>query len=466
MKRRILIIDSDRSNFAKARQLLDSDERDLFFLDDVNDAIAMLRSEPCDLVVIRENITASNTKSLMTFRSKEGKSFQVIILADHGTAEKQEEMLSKGAAEYLIHSRYTEALAHSVKTHLEYLTLQERSDQLEEQLAEPYSFANIVGDSESMQRVYELIRKVAPSNANALLQGESGTGKELVARAIHFSSPRKGERFIAVNCAAIPSELMESEFFGHIKGAFTGADRDKIGLFESAAGGTILLDEIDEVPYDLQSKLLRTLQEREIKPVGSARTVPLDIRLISASNRNLSKAVEQGRFRDDLLYRLNTIIIELPPLRERKSDIPLLVNHFTKKQSNEIGKKIKSVSDEAMSLLTGYDWPGNVRELENAIERAVILTDGDVLGVEDFNIDVASGENVPMVPLGREIYRMDYNKAKKTVLDEFAREYFMRLLDRSDWNISKAAKRAGIKRQSLHQILNRLKLNKNNKVKD
>lgn len=462
MKRRILIIDGNAGNFGKARKSLVSGKRDLFFLDNMDDAKAMLSAEPCDIVIINENISGSNSRELLSFRLSENKAFQVIVLSAYGTSEKENEALALGAAEYLIRDDYDSAVERSLRNQSEYIDLREKSEKLEKILAEPYSFSNIVGASSSMKKVFDLIKKVAPSGANVLIQGESGTGKELVARALHFNSLRRMGEFVAVNCAAIPRDLIESEFFGHIKGSFTGADKDKVGLFEAASGGSILLDEISEIPFDLQSKLLRTLHEREIKPVGSARTVPLDIRLISATNKNLVIEAAEGRFREDLLFRLNTIIIDLPPLRERKDDIPMLVDHFLKMYARKTGKKIESVHSKAMRMLLEYQWPGNIRELENAVERAVILADGNELSEECFSLLRSSKSNegnkrdMPDTAL----LSLEYNSARRIVSDRFAIQYFGNLLHNENWNISKAAKKAGIKRQSLHQIIKRLGIKK------
>lgn len=458
MKRRILVLDSNTENYNLARKVLAGENRDIFFLDNVRDAVSMLSAEECDLVIVNEGISGSNSREILAFKSSSGRNFQVIVFSAYGTAWKESEILSLGAAEYLTKDGYDQTIERSVRNQIEYLELREKSEKLQKILAEPYSFSNIVGASGSMKQVFDLIRKVAPSGANVLIQGESGTGKELVARAIHFNSLRSAGAFVAVNCAAVPRDLMESEFFGHIKGSFTGADKDKAGLFETASGGSILLDEISEIPFDLQSKLLRVIHEREIKPVGSARSVPLDIRLISATNRNLETEVREGRFREDLFFRLNSIVINLPPLRDRKEDIPLLVDHFLKIYADKTGRKAASVSREAMSGILDYHWPGNVRELENAIERAVILSEQTVLDEDCFSFNRQTGSTLQSDSrrIDEGLFNLDYNSARRIISDRFAREYFENLLKNENWNISKAAVKAGIKRQSLHQIINRL----------
>jgi len=460
MKRRILVIDSNAGNYGTAKKILTSEGRDIFFLDNIQDAVSMLAAEPCDIVIVNENISGSNSHEILSFKSSSGSIFQVIVFSAYGTVEKENEILALGAAEYLTRDGYDHSLERSVRNQIEFIDLREKSEKLEKILAEPYSFSNIVGASGSMKKVFELIRKVAPSGANILIQGESGTGKELVAKAIHFNSLRRAGVFVAVNCAAVPRELMESEFFGHIRGSFTGADRDKTGLFEAASGGSILLDEISEIPFDLQSKLLRTIHEREIKPVGSARSVPLDIRLISATNRNLETEVGEGRFREDLYFRLNTIVINLPPLRERKEDIPSLVEHFLKIYTSKTGRRTASVSREAMRKILDYHWPGNVRELENAIERAAILSDESELDDHCFSFSRQPESERPLMPERIEagLFSLDYNSARRIISDRFAQEYFRNLLQNQNWNISRASVKAGIKRQSLHQIIKRLKI--------
>ncbi len=271
--------------------------------------------------------------------------------------------------------------ASGLKT-LEQEKLRRENELLRSQLLKHYGFGNIVGKCDSMIDIFEMIKKISDYRTTVMIYGESGTGKELIARALHHSSPRRNKAFLAVNCAAIPENLLESELFGHKKGAFTDATRDKKGLFEEAEGGTILLDEVGELPLHLQVKLLRVLQENEIRPVGDNRIVPIDVRIIAATLRDLEQDVLDNRFRDDLFYRLNVVSIKMPPLRERKEDIPLLVNFFLGKHRDKLGLNVFGVAKEAMAALLEHNWPGNIRELENCIERAMILTDGDTISVE------------------------------------------------------------------------------------
>lgn len=308
-------------------------------------------------------------------------------------------------------------------------------------------FANIVGKSAMMQEKFRLIEKVAPSNCSILLQGESGTGKELVARAIHHNSPRKQRTFVPVNCAALPDDLLESELFGYEKGAFTGADSKRLGKFETAQKGTIFLDEIADMSLSMQAKILRVIQEQSFDRVGGTKPVKVDFRLITATNKNLEKAIIEGLFRDDLYYRLNVIVISLPPLRERKEDIPLLANYFLKRYNGMNGEKVKTIPAEVLDLLVDYEWPGNVRELENVIERAVVLSNDNIILPE--NILLRSRENSldpkasspPIIPL---------IEAEKALI--------RKALEATSWNQSKAAKLLRIHRNTLRRKIRRFKL--------
>jgi len=303
----------------------------------------------------------------------------VIIITAYSSSESAREAMKIGAYDYLQKPFDLEDMKLIIQNALERGQLIAENIQLKEYLARTYGMENIVGESPSMLRVYELIHKTAPGKANVLITGESGTGKELVARAIHFNGPRKNRPFITVNCGAIPENLIESELFGHKKGSFTGAIANKLGLVEAASGGTLFLDEISDLDKNLQVKLLRAIQDKIITPVGGTEEVEVDVRIISASNRNLEDELKEGRFREDLFWRLNVIHIVIPPLRDRKSDIPKLALHFLSKYVAEQGKQINAISPGAMALLEEYDYPGNVRELENIIERAVAFETGTVI---------------------------------------------------------------------------------------
>jgi transcriptional regulator with GAF, ATPase, and Fis domain len=304
-----------------------------------------------------------------------------------------------------------------------------------------------------MAQVFETVRKVAKSDANILILGETGTGKELVAKSLHVNSRRSANAFIPVDCASLPENLLESELFGHEKGAFTGAQTSRPGLFEFANGGTSFLDEVGDVSLNLQAKLLRVLQERQVRRVGSNRMIDVDVRVISATNRDLGQLVAKGEFREDLYYRLNVISIALPPLRERKGDIPLLVQHYIAKYAASGGKEIGGIAPEAMQLLEEYRWPGNVRELQNVIERAVVLAERELLRPEDLpehiRIRSEAAASAPPIPVNE----LPLKRAKEEWASSFERDYLIQLLKRHEGNISQAAKTAGVDRKTIHRLM-------------
>jgi two-component system response regulator AtoC len=305
----------------------------------------------------------------------------VVMMSAIGSSAQAIEAIKLGASDYIAKPFTSEDLLLTLKIAEQREMLRRENELLRAQVSKRYSFSNIIGESAAMSETFETIKKIADYRTTVMIYGESGTGKELVARAIHYNSNRRAKRFVAINCGAIPQNLLESELFGHKRGAFTDATRDKKGLFEEAHEGTILLDEIGELPTHLQVKLLRVLQENEIRPVGDNRIIPIDVRVVAATLRDLESDVLAGRFRDDLFYRLNVIALRIPALRERKEDIPLLVSHFLKKNQERFGLPVFGIDKDAMELLIDYDWPGNVRELENCIERAMILTDSDSVKV-------------------------------------------------------------------------------------
>ena len=306
----------------------------------------------------------------------------IIVVTAISSFETIKEALSFGAYDALSAPITADDLVLAVNKASEREKLRHENKLLRDQVSKRYSFQNIIAQSASMQEIFETVKKISDYKTTALICGESGTGKELIARALHYNSTRRAKRFVAINCGAIPENLLESELFGHRKGAFTDATRDKKGLFEVAEGGTIFLDEIGELPLHLQVKILRVLQEQEIRPVGDERLVKIDVRVIAATLRDLEQDVLAGRFRDDLYYRLNVITLRIPPLRERREDIPLLVNFFVKKHREKLGLPVYGISPEALQALSEYSWPGNIRELENCIERAMILTEGELISLE------------------------------------------------------------------------------------
>jgi len=360
----------------------------------------------------------------------------VLVVADGRSAPSAMQAIREGAFEYIPKPFTLEHLKLALERALEYRRPVEEG------------FDGIVGKSPGMCKVFEMIRKVAGTEANVLIVGESGTGKELVARSLHNRSARADRPFVPVDCASIPESLLESELFGHEKGAFTSAHTSRPGLFEHADGGTLFLDEVSHLGLPLQAKFLRVLQERQLRRVGGRKLIPVDIRVLSASNRDLREEVAKGRFREDLYYRLNVITISLPPLRERDGDIPLLADYFLRKFNKVNRKSIKGISDEAMEILERYSWPGNVRELQNAIERAVLLAEGDVITPDDLPPEVRGLEISCSI---RE--DLPYKEAKKAWIRRFEREYFLSLLRRHNGNISRAARAAGVSRKTIQRFL-------------
>ncbi len=351
-------------------------------------AIDILKKNYIDLVLTDVKMPGMDGIELLEQIRSMIPDLPVIIMTAYGSVEKAVEAMEKGAYTFILKPFDNDTLVAHIKKAISIHRIVQENSMLRNAINSRYSFCNIIGKSRPMQELYETIQKIGPASASILIEGESGTGKELVAKSIHFNSPRKDNAFITVNCSAFAETLLESELFGHEKGAFTGASAMKKGRFELAHKGTIFLDEIGEIPANIQVKLLRVLQEKTFERVGGTKTIKVDFRLIAATNKNLEKEVEAGRFREDLYYRLNVVKAVLPPLRERQEDIPLLINHFIKKYSHEknTATLLKGVTKEAARLIFDYSWPGNIRELENMVERAVILSSGEYITPADLPI--------------------------------------------------------------------------------
>ncbi len=356
-------------------------------------ALDILKQDCIDLVLTDVKMPGMDGIELLEQIRSMAPDLPVIIMTAYGSVEKAVEAMEKGAYTFILKPFDNDTLVAHIKKALSIHKIVQENSMLRGAINSRYSFGNIIGKSRPMQELYETIQKIAPANANILIEGESGTGKELVAKSIHFNSPRKDEAFIAVNCSAFAETLLESELFGHEKGAFTGAAAMKKGRFELAHKGTLFLDEIGEIPASIQVKLLRVLQEKSFERVGGTGTIKVDFRLIAATNKNLEQEVAKGRFREDLYYRLNVVKAVLPPLRERQEDIPLLINHFIKKYSheNETVSHLKGVNKDAARLIFDYAWPGNIRELENMVERAVILSGGEYITPADLPVKLRQG---------------------------------------------------------------------------
>ncbi len=414
-------------------------------------ALEMLGAHPVDLVMLDQRLPGEQGLDVLL----QIKSLDPTILVVLATAVREVktavEALKRGAYDYITKPFEVDDIVLLVQRALEQRTLEREVLCLRSELARPGldhgdTSEGIIGRHPDILRLHQLIAQVAPTPATVLITGESGTGKELVARAIHHQSPRSTRPFVAFNVAAFPDTLIDSELCGFEKGAFTGAHARKLGRFELAQGGTVFLDEIGSLRPDLQMKLLRVLQEREVQRLGGARPIPVDVRVLAATNADLQLAVKNGTFREDLYYRLNVVNIHLPPLRERREDIPMLVDHFVRRIARECGRDVQGVSPGARDLLGRYDWPGNIRELENVIHRAVVLATGQVLQLHDFPLEVAMPQARPRLaePSGLPL---------KDACEQFERQYVLRVLDQVQWNVSGAARLLGVHRNTIVQKL-------------
>ncbi len=384
----------------------------------------------------------------------------VIVVTAYGTIEMAVQAMKEGAYSFIAKPIQYEDLSLQVKNAVERRRLSREIENLRHEVEERYQFGNILGRTAKMDEIFQIIRTVAETDATVLIQGESGTGKELIARAMHYNSRRKERPFVVVSCSALTETLLESELFGHERGAFTGAFRQRIGRFEMADGGTVFLDEIGEMSMAVQIKLLRVLQEREFERVGGNQTIKVDVRVIAATHKDLHQAMKDRLFREDLYYRLNVVPVKLPPLRERLEDVPLLAAHFLKKYCEKNQKQIKSISSQAFSLLVRYSYPGNVRELENLMERAVIMEKGDTLQRMDFDLDVASADRAFATDYPVHDGIQPFRKMKTAVVERFEKDYFSRLLTIYRGNMSRAARHAGINIKNFHEKMARYGLKK------
>ncbi len=379
MARKLLIIDDEKNIREGLQKSFSMDGFLVFTAENGKEGLNILAKEGIDAVICDLRMPEMTGEEFLEKADEIYPNIPVIILTGHGTIENAVETMRKGAYDFFTKPVNLKKMLLTINRALENAELKKENAQLKQQLGDKFSFENIIGNSSAMQKIYDTVRQIAPSKANILIEGESGTGKELIANAIHRQSDRKDKPLIKVHCAALNENLLESELFGHEKGAFTGALGQKKGKFEAADGGTIFLDEIGEISFATQVKLLRVIQEREFDRVGGVQPIKVDVRIIAATNRDLLTEVKAGNFREDLYYRLKVISLYMPPLKERKSDIPLLINAFIKEFAEMNGRGDMSISPKAMALLEGYNWPGNVRELRNIIEGAVVMCKGEVI---------------------------------------------------------------------------------------
>ncbi len=391
-KGHILVVDDEPNARSALGEILREEGYAVETAADGFKALARYEELGADLVLTDLKMPGMDGVELMNKLRQSSPQLPVVVMTAFGAVETAVAAMRAGAESYLTKPLNIDELQLVIARALDSVRLRKETHELKAQLAERYRFENIIGSSPEMQEVFKAIAQVAPSRATVLLGGESGTGKELVAAAIHHRSPRKDKPFVKLHCAALAETLLESELFGHERGAYTGADRRREGRFEQASSGTLFLDEIGEITPSTQVKLLRVLQERQLERVGGNQTIDVDVRVIAASNRDLKQLVAEGRFREDLFYRLNVIDIQLPPLRRRRSDVPTLAAFFLDKYSRENDKHVESFSDEALARLAAYDWPGNVRELENVVERAVVLADGNCIELRHLPAELEPGQ--------------------------------------------------------------------------
>lgn len=421
-----------------------------------NEAVELLNRQIFEVALIDIKIPGYTGIQLLEFVKKNSIPTEVIMITGVGTIESAVHAIKEGAYNYLTKPfEDIEKVAVLIDKAMERYRLMMQIKTLERQRADRCAYyEGIIGRSHKMMEVFSIIDSIAGTVSTILITGESGTGKEMVARAIHNRSQRKSKPFVVINCAAIPEQLLESELFGHKRGSFTGAIADKKGLFEEANGGTVFLDEVGEIPPSIQVKLLRVLQEGEVRPVGDVNSGHVDVRILAASNQDLVQSVKEGRFREDLYYRLNVISVTLPPLRDRADDIPLLAYHFLEKYNAKTGKHVDKIAVDAIQALQSYTWVGNVRELENVIERAVVLTTGDTLTARDLPPRILD-ESFYLIgdEGGSDLTQFSYREAKEKMLVSFNRAYLKSLLKMSSGNISFAAEKAGMDRSNFKKLL-------------
>jgi len=443
----ILVVDDDRAHRTMLRTLLSGWGYTIVEADDGQVAIEKVHKQAFDMILMDiRMLKVSGLEALVGIKTY-NPAIPVIIMTAYSSVETAVEALKKGAYDYLTKPLDFDELRLAMEKAMDHSRLKEENRLLRESLGSRFDRQNIIGRSTAMAKILETVAQVAPSEATVLITGDSGTGKELIAGAIHFNSPRKDGPFVKVNCAAITETLLESELFGHEKGAFTGAHRLKEGRFRQADGGSLFLDEVSEMSMGMQVKLLRALQEREITRVGGEEVVKVDVRVIAATNKDLIQEIESERFREDLYYRLNVVTLNVPLLRERKDDIPLLAQHFLGTFAEKNRKQIKGFSPQAMDQLVKYDWPGNVRELMNAVERAVVLSRSEYLDEQDLPLvikDALSGEE--KIP-------SRYAVPADLPLEDVEKATILKTLESTDGNKSEAARRLGITRKTLHKKL-------------
>ncbi|MBW2058772.1 MAG: sigma-54-dependent Fis family transcriptional regulator [Deltaproteobacteria bacterium] len=458
-RKRILIAEDE----AKMRRVLELNLRgryDLDFAGNGQEALALIQGKAIDLVLTDMRMPVKDGISLLHDVKRIKPDLPVILVTAYGSVESAVRAMKEGAYDYIVKPLKMDEIEMVIEKALAHAELVRENRYLKAELQRSRSFDTIVSVNPKILEILDLVRQIADSKATVLLEGESGTGKELVARALHYNSQRASGPFVVVNCSAIPRELLESELFGYEKGAFTGATRMKIGSFEMANNGTLFLDEIGEMPKELQAKILRALEGHRFMRVGGVENIEVDTRVVTATNRSLKEAVRTGAFREDLYYRLNVLRLKLPPLRERREDIPLLVRHFLEKHREESRGRSFEVSDRALALLGRYDWPGNVRELENCIVRAMVLAKSDVIGEEDLPPEIRGGETaIPVESLRTwDEVKAVKKAARERVAGEIERAFIEEGLRRNRGNVSRSSIEMGLDRRQLQNMIRKYRI--------
>jgi DNA-binding NtrC family response regulator len=448
VKTKILLADDEQTFQTTFAKVLDEEGFDVDAFGNGLDAIDAIRKTGYDIAILDIQMPGADGIKVLKEIMKVSPNTRVIMITAYGTVEMAVEAIKFGASEYVMKPVIFEDVLIKIKQQARYRRLQEENIQLKSDLGCMFSIDQIIGDSPVMNRIFETIYKVASTKSSVLITGESGTGKEMVAHAIHSLSAGFPGRFVAVNCSAIPEGLIESELFGHKKGSFTSADEDKQGLFEAAQGGTLFLDEIGYMPLSCQVKLLRAVEERRITPVGSTESIPIELRVVAATNKILLNEIAAGHFREDLYYRLNVIGVHLPPLRDRREDIQKLIEHFMAKYNKEMGKNCIGVSDRAMNVLMNYEWRGNIRELQNVIERAIIFAETDTIDISDIGLVSVTDDLTE-----------DQDTTLQDALRSFEKQYILRILKKYKGDKVQAAKELGVGVSTLYRKISELEMN-------
>ncbi|MCK4893927.1 MAG: sigma-54-dependent Fis family transcriptional regulator [Calditrichia bacterium] len=452
MKTSILIVDDEMDALDLMEELFIKHGYETYTASNGVEALNQIREIEPDIVISDMVMPEMDGIKLLDMMSKKHPDIAVIMITAHGTIETAVETMKKGARDYILKPLRLDEILAKVERISQLKSLMKENQYLRDKLSQKYNFNNIIGKNRKMLELFDLINDIAKTNSTILITGDSGTGKELIANALHFNSDRVKKPFVKVNCGVLAENLLESELFGHVKGAFTGAIKDKLGRFEISHGGSIFLDEIGDISPNMQLKLLRVLQEGEFERVGSTETIKVDVRIIAATNRDLASLMMKGEFRQDLYYRLNVIPLEVPPLRERKDDIPLLVTHFLDKYNKQFNKKIEVIEDDAMKYLQNYTWPGNIRELENLIERSVVLNKTGKLSFKDFPSYVIQREDELEIQIPTDGLLTD-------IVDTYERRIILRALKENNFNKLRTAEKLGIHRSTFMSKLKKYEIN-------